>query len=84
MLSNKDNPAPGRPGPAPGGGEIELLQAPPLSMSADAIGPVKAAVLALDAGALTALMDDALADEAGDAHLRPRLIAFAEAHDIPH
>ena len=55
-----------------------------LSMSADAVGPVKAMILSLDAAAAAKLMDDLLADGAGAPHFRPALTEFADAHGIPH
>ncbi len=55
-----------------------------LSMSADAIGPVKAMILSLDAAAVTGLLDQLLADDTGESRFRPALAAFAEAHAVPH
>jgi phosphotransferase system enzyme I (PtsP) len=54
-----------------------------LSMSPAAIGPVKAMVLGLDAGAVTALIDAELDAGGGGASLRPRLAAFAKAQGVP-
>ncbi|APF36369.1 phosphoenolpyruvate--protein phosphotransferase [Chelatococcus daeguensis] len=53
-----------------------------LSMSPSAVGPVKAMLLKLDAGAITAEMERLLAGD-GDLSLRKALLRFAEAHDIP-
>jgi phosphotransferase system enzyme I (PtsP) len=55
-----------------------------LSMSAAAIGPVKAMALALDAGKLAAELDRALDEGNGEDGLRARLAAFAEAEGVPH
>ncbi|WP_407530312.1 phosphoenolpyruvate--protein phosphotransferase [Methylobacterium oryzisoli] len=54
-----------------------------LSMSPAAIGPVKAMVLGLDAGAVGAFLEAELARTGNGASLRPALTAFAEAHGIP-
>jgi phosphotransferase system enzyme I (PtsP) len=54
-----------------------------LSMSPAAIGPVKAMVLSLDAGAIGAFLEAELARTGDGASLRPALAAFAEAHGIP-
>ena len=54
-----------------------------LSMSPAAIGPVKAMVLALDAGEIEALIERELAQASDGASLRPALAAFAKAHGIP-
>ncbi|ALA17619.1 MULTISPECIES: phosphoenolpyruvate--protein phosphotransferase [unclassified Chelatococcus] len=53
-----------------------------LSMSPSAVGPVKAMLLKLDAGAITAEMERLLAGD-GDLSLRKALLRFAEANDIP-
>lgn len=53
-----------------------------LSMSPSAVGPVKAMLLKLDAGAITAEMERLLAAD-GDLSLRKALLRFAEANDIP-
>jgi phosphotransferase system enzyme I (PtsP) len=53
-----------------------------LSMSAAAIGPVKAMVLALDVGKLAALFDKLL-ERGGEDGLRPALAAFAEREGVP-
>ncbi|KAB2656707.1 phosphoenolpyruvate--protein phosphotransferase [Brucella tritici] len=54
-----------------------------ISMSAAAIGPVKAMLDALDAGKLTALLAEEL-DKPNSAHsLRELLMRFAEDNDIP-
>ena len=55
-----------------------------LSMSAAAIGPVKAMTLALDAAKLAALLDGWLDETGAENRLRPKLAAFAEAEGIPH
>lgn len=52
-----------------------------LSMSAAAIGPVKAMILALDAGQLQDYLLDML--ETPGCNIRDRLEAFAHAHNIP-
>jgi phosphotransferase system enzyme I (PtsP) len=57
-----------------------------LSMSAAAIGPVKAMVLALDAGPLAALLAEELTSRVGGrdgGSLRPIIAAFAERQGIP-
>ena len=54
-----------------------------LSMSPAALGPVKAMVLSLDAGAVTALIDAEMARASDGASLRPALAAFARAQGIP-
>jgi phosphotransferase system enzyme I (PtsP) len=54
-----------------------------LSMSPAAIGPVKAMVLALDAGRATALVDRLLDGDNDDDNLRTPLADFAEAESIP-
>ncbi|MBB4019261.1 phosphotransferase system enzyme I (PtsP) [Chelatococcus caeni] len=53
-----------------------------LSMSPSAVGPVKAMLLKLDAGAITAEMERLLAGD-GDLSLRKALLRFAEANDVP-
>ena len=53
-----------------------------LSMSPSALGPVKAMVLKLDAGAITAEMERLLAQD-GELSVRNALQRFAEANDIP-
>jgi phosphotransferase system enzyme I (PtsP) len=55
-----------------------------LSMSAAAIGPVKAMTLALDARKLAALLDGALDAEDGSDGLRDRLAAFADSEGVPY
>ena len=55
-----------------------------LSMSAAAVGPVKAMTLAVDAGKVTKLLDDLLDGGNENGALRPALAAFAEAEGIPH
>ena len=55
-----------------------------LSMSAAAIGPVKAMTLALDAGKLAAELDRHLDEGNGEDALRARLAAFAEKEGVPH
>jgi phosphotransferase system enzyme I (PtsP) len=54
-----------------------------LSMSAAAIGPVKAMVLALDAGKIGALFDRLLDGADENDGLRNELSRFAEAEGIP-
>jgi phosphotransferase system, enzyme I, PtsP len=54
-----------------------------LSMSAAAIGPVKAMLVALDARRVGKLIDQALAQKGCVESLRPALTAFAERHRIP-
>jgi phosphotransferase system enzyme I (PtsP) len=53
------------------------------SMSPASIGPVKAMLLALDAGAAAEVVAAGLDAGGGDATLRPLLAAFAARHDIP-
>ncbi|WP_052341810.1 phosphoenolpyruvate--protein phosphotransferase [Salinarimonas rosea] len=54
-----------------------------LSMSPAAVGPVKAALIAAEAGAIAEVLARELAREDGDASLRATLAAFAEARHIP-
>ncbi len=55
-----------------------------LSMSAAGIGPVKAAILALDSARLRQRMDEMLDGNGPDGTLRPALTAFADAEGIPY
>jgi phosphotransferase system enzyme I (PtsP) len=55
-----------------------------LSMSAAAIGPVKAMTLALDAGKLAAELDRCLDAGDGSADLRGWLSDFADAESVPY
>jgi phosphotransferase system enzyme I (PtsP) len=55
-----------------------------LSMSAAAIGPVKAMTLALDVGKLAAELDKHLDAGNGDDGFRAWLAAFAEKQGVPH
>ncbi len=54
-----------------------------LSMSPSSIGPVKATVMALDAGEVTRYVEDLLATGDGAISLQEPLMRYAEAHDIP-
>ncbi|MCF4127145.1 phosphoenolpyruvate--protein phosphotransferase [Methylobacterium sp. SyP6R] len=54
-----------------------------LSMSPASIGPVKAMVLGIDAGAVAAFLEQELARTRDGASLRPALAAFAEEHGVP-
>jgi phosphotransferase system, enzyme I, PtsP len=54
-----------------------------ISMSPAAIGPVKAMLLELHVGRISALMDDILGCRAGDRSARERLKAFADENAIP-
>ncbi|WP_375454330.1 phosphoenolpyruvate--protein phosphotransferase [uncultured Methylobacterium sp.] len=54
-----------------------------LSMSPASIGPVKAMVLSLDAGAVSDLIDAEMARASDGASLRPALAAFARAQGVP-
>jgi phosphotransferase system enzyme I (PtsP) len=54
-----------------------------LSMSPSAIGPVKAMILALDAGAISGFLADLLAQTDGLPSLRDRLGAFATRNRVP-
>jgi phosphotransferase system enzyme I (PtsP) len=54
-----------------------------ISMSPSSIGPVKAAIMAMDAGELRALMSDLLARKDGAASLREELRAYADAKGVP-
>ncbi|WP_093570330.1 phosphoenolpyruvate--protein phosphotransferase [Methylobacterium sp. 174MFSha1.1] len=54
-----------------------------LSMSPASIGPVKAMVLGLDAGAVSAFLERELVKTRDGASLRPALAAFAEEHGVP-
>ncbi|QFU17811.1 phosphoenolpyruvate--protein phosphotransferase [Microvirga thermotolerans] len=53
------------------------------SMSPAAIGPVKAMLLALDAGRIAAFVREELERCGGGDTLRPKLLQFAESHGIP-
>jgi len=55
-----------------------------LSMSAAAIGPVKAMTLALDAGLIARLVEAYLDEGSGEDSLTPALAAFAQREGIPH
>ncbi|MDP2359083.1 MAG: phosphoenolpyruvate--protein phosphotransferase [Beijerinckiaceae bacterium] len=54
-----------------------------LSMSAASVGPVKAAILAADAGDFTRYVEKLLEERAGAASLRVKLRAFADAKGVP-
>lgn len=54
-----------------------------LSMTGSSIGPVKAALLALDVGQMEAFLCECLASKDGSPSLRTRLRAFADARSIP-
>ena len=54
-----------------------------LSMSPASIGPVKAMILSLDAGAAERFVGDLLSLHDGASSLRDKLRAYAEAHGIP-
>ena len=54
-----------------------------LSMSPASIGPVKAAILAMDAGEVAALVQDLIAQKDGAASLRTQLRAYAEGKGVP-
>lgn len=54
-----------------------------LSMSAAAIGPVKAMIMALDAGKIARKVDELLEDSRPDDHLRKELKDFAAAEGVP-
>jgi phosphotransferase system, enzyme I, PtsP len=54
-----------------------------LSMAPSSLGPVKAMVLALDAGEVTAMMDDLLDGGESKATVRERLRRYAEDRHIP-
>jgi phosphotransferase system enzyme I (PtsP) len=54
-----------------------------LSMSPASIGPVKAMILSLDAGAVTRFVDDLLNLNDGASSLRDKLRSYAETHGIP-
>jgi len=54
-----------------------------LSMSPAAIGPVKAMLLAVDAGRIGAFIREELEHCGGGDTLRPKLLHFAESHGIP-
>ncbi len=54
-----------------------------ISMSPASIGPVKAMLLSLDAGALTAVVNEALDDRHATTPMREVLARFAESHNIP-
>jgi phosphotransferase system enzyme I (PtsP) len=54
-----------------------------ISMSPAAIGPVKAMLVELPLGKLTAFLDEALAAPDATRNIRAELLAFAEEHNIP-
>ncbi|OQP85197.1 phosphoenolpyruvate--protein phosphotransferase [Rhizobium rhizosphaerae] len=54
-----------------------------VSMSPTAVGPIKAMLLALDAGKLAATLNPLLDDRQSSLSPRQMLIDFAEAHSIP-
>jgi phosphotransferase system enzyme I (PtsP) len=54
-----------------------------LSMSPASIGPVKAMLLALDAGEIAGFVTDLLAQKTGASSLRAQLRAYAEAKGVP-
>jgi phosphotransferase system enzyme I (PtsP) len=54
-----------------------------LSMSPASIGPVKAAILAMDAGEVAALVQDLIAQKDGAPSLRGQLRAYAEGKGVP-
>ena len=54
-----------------------------LSMSPASIGPIKAMLVDLDAGAIKTHLDMLLAEADGAASLRPALMAFAQNHGVP-
>jgi phosphotransferase system enzyme I (PtsP) len=54
-----------------------------LSMSPASIGPVKAAILAMDAGEVAALVQDLIAQKDGAPSLRAQLRAYAEGKGVP-
>lgn len=54
-----------------------------LSMSPASIGPVKAAILAMDAGEVTALIQDLIAQKDGAPSLRAHLRAYAQGKGVP-
>ncbi|WP_454852056.1 phosphoenolpyruvate--protein phosphotransferase [Rhizobium binxianense] len=54
-----------------------------ISMSPASIGPVKAMLLGLDAGALAEAMNEALDDSHATTPMREVLVRFAESHNIP-
>jgi phosphotransferase system enzyme I (PtsP) len=55
-----------------------------LSMSAASIGPVKAALLATDLGALTAIIDAAIENDRGSSDMQSILRDFADENAIPY
>jgi phosphotransferase system enzyme I (PtsP) len=54
-----------------------------LSMSPASIGPVKAAILTMDAGEVAALVQDLIAQKDGAPSLRGQLRAYAEGKGVP-
>ena len=54
-----------------------------LSMSPASIGPVKAAILSMDAGEVAALVQDLIAQKDGAPSLRGQLRAYAEGKGVP-
>jgi phosphotransferase system, enzyme I, PtsP len=54
-----------------------------LSMTASSIGPIKAMVLALDAGETARFLEPLLAEASGAKSLRAELRAFAESRGVP-
>ncbi|MCB8840006.1 phosphoenolpyruvate--protein phosphotransferase [Aurantimonas sp. VKM B-3413] len=55
-----------------------------ISMAPPSIGPVKAMIVALDAGRLTEVMDEHLLEARPGRTLRQQLMDFAKAHAIPY
>ena len=54
-----------------------------LSMSAASVGPVKAAIIAADAGAFTDYLDKLLSEHDGAPSIREKLRAFADGKGVP-
>ena len=54
-----------------------------LSMSAASVGPVKAAIIAADAGAFTDYLDKLLSEHDGAPSIRDKLRAFADGKGVP-
>jgi len=55
-----------------------------LSMSPAAIGPVKAMILALDAGRIACFVTDLVDGNDGADNLRPAIAAYAQREGVPH